>query len=678
MFREFISDYQNLSLLLKEYSYQDILQRASEELGIKPSDLEEFPMGGYSKGKLSGAYKYVLQDLIKNIGYYDWLYEKLEDETSIRVFTNLMQYRILPDMAYIRQAFDADNHQYFDGDIVVCDENEVFVDCGGFIGDTTEAFIAQYRKYKKIYVYEPSGDNILSCKKNLEKYPGIEIRNCGVGEKHAVMSISNSGSSSSFMGEGEDGNRIEIVSLDEDIREKVTFIKMDVEGFEIPAMIGAKNHIKNDSPKLAICTYHIISDMWEIPKLLYYINPNYKFYIRHYMETQNWETVLYAIPEERPMEKADNGSNHTGRKKVVAMAPYNRGWSNVELVKDCGLIPYLLYKNHGCDAVMVGAGGGDYPYLETYVRGMKMEFLANGSEEEKLRYITENAAGIDCLLIRGCYPSNFHIVRQYKRLNPEGRIYVGLDANSAWMDRIIWDDRNFVSFMDCCDVIATSGRAMQEHLNRKWPWKIEHIANGYYNFRNRDSIPVLENKRNVIFTAGRIGAEQKATNILLEAFAMIAGEIPDWRLRLAGNIEEGFEPYLEQYFKCFPELKERVQFSGLVQDREMLWKEYLEAKIFALPSLCEGGTPNVVAEALNAGCVMAVSRIDAYDEMINGGACGMSAEINDIQGFGQILLQLCKDKNLPEMAKNAYEYGRNHFDMERIVARLDEMLFGGR
>lgn len=677
MLRRLISNYPNISSMLKEYSYQEILQQASEILGISPSDLEEFPMGGYSKGKLSGAYKYVLEDLIKNIGYYDWLYGKLEDEISVRVFTNLIQYRIVPDMAYIRRAFDADNHQYFDKAIISCSENEVFVDCGGFVGDTTEAYIDQYKKYKKIYVYEPSDDNIVSCKKNLEKYPGIEIRNCGVGEKHALMSISDSGSSSSFMGNAGEGDKIEIVSLDEDISEKVTFIKMDVEGFEIPAIIGAKNHIKNDSPKLAICTYHIISDMWEIPKLLYYINSNYKFYLRHYMETQNWETVLYAIPSNPPIKKADNSHSHADRKRVVAMAPYNRGWSNVELIKDCGLIPYLLYKNHGCDAVMVGANGGGYPYLETYVKGIKMEFLENGSEEEKLHYMEKNAAGIDCLLIRGCYPSNFLVAKRYKQLNPKGRIYVGLDANSGWMDRIVWDNEDFVSFMDCCDVIATSGRAMQEHLNRKWPWKIEHIANGYYNFQNRDGAYMPENKKNVIFTAGRIGTEQKATNVLLEAFAMIAGELPDWQLRLAGNIEKGFEAYLEQYFKVFPELKERIQFLGLIQDRERLWEEYLAAKIFALPSLWEG-TPNVAAEALNAGCVMAVSRIDAYDEIINGGECGMSAEINDIRGFGQILLQLCKDKNLPKMSKNAYEYGRHHFDMERIVARLNEMLFGGR
>ena len=85
--------------------------------------------------------------------------------------------------------------------------------------------------------------------------------------------------------QGEDN--IEIVSLDEDIQEPVTYIKMDVEGFEIPAIIGAKNHIRNDRPKLAICTYHIISDIWEIPKLIKCIAPDYRFYLRHYMKTQN-------------------------------------------------------------------------------------------------------------------------------------------------------------------------------------------------------------------------------------------------------------------------------------------------------------------------------------------------------------------------------------------------------
>ena len=95
---------------------------------------------------------------------------------------------------------------------------------------------------------------------------------------------------------GADSDSVQIISIDEDIREKITFLKMDVEGFEIPALLGAKRHIREDFPKLAICTYHIVSDMWEIPRLIDTIRPGYRFFLRHYELTQNWETVIYAIP----------------------------------------------------------------------------------------------------------------------------------------------------------------------------------------------------------------------------------------------------------------------------------------------------------------------------------------------------------------------------------------------
>ena len=115
---------------------------------------------------------------------------------------------------------------------------------------------------------------------------------------------------------------------------------------------------------------------------------------------------------------------------------------------------------------------------------------------------------------------------------------------------------------------------------------------------------------------------------------------------------------------------------GEIRDREELFREYLNAKIFALPSVAEGA-PNVIAEALNAGCVTAVTKYDAYEDATNGGKCGMAAEINDISGFARILSELCGSENLAQMAENAYRYGKDYFNMEKIVARLNEMLFGG-
>ncbi len=671
-FFTYFNTYSGISELVKTYSFNEIVDHILGLLGLNRTQLLNYPMGGYAKGKNVGHYKQVLEDLIKNISRYDQVYSLLSDETSKRVFTSLIQYRVIPDIQFIRTAYnyDAEYSQYFNKEIVFCNKDEVFVDCGGFTGDTVEEYIRQYQDYKHIYVYEPSDDNIATCRSNLQRYPNITVRNCGVGEINERLPISNSTSSSSFIGNVSGESFIEIVSLDEDIKEKITFLKMDVEGFEIPALLGAKNHIKNDTPKLAICTYHILTDMWEIPLLIKNINPNYSFYFRHYMLDQNWETVLYAIPQKSCSAK-------TKVPKTAVAFPWQNGWRNVELTKDCGYIPFMLHKNHGMDVAMVGAALEPYPYLNTYVKGLKMDFLSTGSVSEKISYIEQHATEIDLLILRGPYPVNHQLAIQYKKFNPYGKIYVGLDANSHWMDRIIWDNPSFIKFMNCCDVIATSCKAMQKHLNEKWPWKVECIPNGYYNYGIRHLEPDFESKNNVILTVGRLGTLQKRTDILLGAFARIADQIPNWKLKLVGNIAPDFEPFIKEFFVQNPQLVSKVEFTGAILEKEKLFEEYQKAKIFALPSFYEGGTPNVVAEALTAGCVMAVTKFDAWEDAIDGGKCGKAVDVNDIEGFSDILLELCTHSELPQLSRNAYDFAIRNYDMENIVAKLYEMLFGG-
>ena len=96
----------------------------------------------------------------------------------------------------------------------------------------------------------------------------------------------------------EEKPEVELVTLDDDIKEKITFLKMDIEGSEINALLGAKNHIIKDHPKLAICTYHHYEHLWEIPKLIKSFNPDYRLYLR-YNGTINGimasEHVVYAV-----------------------------------------------------------------------------------------------------------------------------------------------------------------------------------------------------------------------------------------------------------------------------------------------------------------------------------------------------------------------------------------------
>jgi len=71
------------------------------------------------------------------------------------------------------------------------------------------------------------------------------------------------------------------VKLDDDMQEEITFIKMDIEGAEVAALLGTQNHIKRSKPKLAISLYHKLPDLIEIPRLIRQLVPEYKFYFQH-------------------------------------------------------------------------------------------------------------------------------------------------------------------------------------------------------------------------------------------------------------------------------------------------------------------------------------------------------------------------------------------------------------
>ena len=85
-----------------------------------------------------------------------------------------------------------------------------------------------------------------------------------------------------------------VVSLDSCITDKVTFIKMDIEGAELNALKGSREIIKKYKPRLAVSVYHKKEDLIEIPLYIKELVPEYKLYIRHYSNAAI-ETVLYAV-----------------------------------------------------------------------------------------------------------------------------------------------------------------------------------------------------------------------------------------------------------------------------------------------------------------------------------------------------------------------------------------------
>ncbi len=187
--------------------------------------------------------------------------------------------------------------QYFEAPIIRPQKNEVFVDAGCFNCDTSLMFREWCDgDYEKIYAFEPDPINFTNCKRNIDEgdIKNIEIHNCGLWSEDTVLSFNSLETSGSSIADS--GNcSINVVSLDNIVKgNRVSFIKMDIEGAELEALKGARDTITKYRPKLAICIYHKPEDILEIPLFLMDLVPDYKFYIRHY-SNYTCETVLYAI-----------------------------------------------------------------------------------------------------------------------------------------------------------------------------------------------------------------------------------------------------------------------------------------------------------------------------------------------------------------------------------------------
>lgn len=216
-----------------------------------------------------------------------WLYRRLDDYLSKRTLTAILLNWAVLDLAY-PQTVKSIFPDYWEPDLFPDNRDDVLVDVGAYIGDS----IAQYARvygagYKRIYAYEVSPDSCAAMRENMAKLGlhDVVIRNKGAGSQHGALFLNRSASDASanqLTADENAGQRIEVVPLDEDIPEPISFLKMDIEGAEWDTLLGCERIISQQHPKLAICVYHGYDDLWRIPALIEGMYPDYEMYLRHY------------------------------------------------------------------------------------------------------------------------------------------------------------------------------------------------------------------------------------------------------------------------------------------------------------------------------------------------------------------------------------------------------------
>ena len=232
-------------------------------------------------------------DYAQNKHKWDALSSNLADGKSETVLNDVLQYRLSGDLASMQSYAVRIKDQYFEP-FLQLGNDEVFVDCGGFDGDTTEEFCKRYPQYEKIYLFEPLPENMRAAQWRLRDKTSLHFVQQGVSDKTELLTLQASGSASSISDHGT--QQIEVTTIDEYISDRVTFIKMDLEGWESRAIQGCKHHILQDHPKLAIAVYHHPADFWRLPESVLNLRHDYDIYIRHY--TEGWsETVMFFVPQ---------------------------------------------------------------------------------------------------------------------------------------------------------------------------------------------------------------------------------------------------------------------------------------------------------------------------------------------------------------------------------------------
>lgn len=263
----------------------------------------------------------------------DWL----EDDLSRKVFLWCVQYRttaylhqsnlvaghlyppvITPSqwrsmMAEAKELPESDLEGHLDIDLIenfvmdgyrlpdICEVStgDVVIDLGAFNGNSSIVLARHAGHTGRVFAFEPNPGTRDMLSRNLIKagVSNVEVVGAGVSDTPGALGFVRDGAASRFDPHGD--ITVPVVTIDSFVADndvkRLDFLKLDIEGFEMPALRGAAHTIREYRPKLAIAVYHLHRDMYEIQAFIRDVSPWYKFYLRHNYTTDA-EIVLFCEP----------------------------------------------------------------------------------------------------------------------------------------------------------------------------------------------------------------------------------------------------------------------------------------------------------------------------------------------------------------------------------------------
>ncbi|ABZ83352.1 methyltransferase, fkbm family, domain protein, putative [Heliomicrobium modesticaldum Ice1] len=243
-----------------------------------------------------------------------WISRLANDETIATLFENETRETISDDNVirykdylikgindpYIKKEFIADLYRM---KYVYPDCGDVVLDVGAYRGDTAIFFADKVGSTGKVFAFEPIKANfdwlVDNIRDNRLDHIIVPVNKGCDGRSGLVKGVTvKSGAPWSFLSDEMGEQNIEVVELDEFVTdqqlEKVSYIKMDVEGFEERVIQGLSETIRSHKPKMVITLYHNTIDLTNLPLMISKL-ADYDMYVRCNMEGP-FAVNLYCKP----------------------------------------------------------------------------------------------------------------------------------------------------------------------------------------------------------------------------------------------------------------------------------------------------------------------------------------------------------------------------------------------
>lgn len=352
---------------------------------------------------------------------------------------------------------------------------------------------------------------------------------------------------------------------------------------------------------------------------------------------------------------------------------------NVHLMKDIGQLPFCLKNDYGYHSYIATYKNGEYPYLESEVKGLELQFVNKsflGQAFDGIHFLIKMYREIDVLNVYHLNLNSFLWILFFKMLRGKrGIAYLKLDANHIEVGKL--QKKNLKSLIKkitlrIADIISAESSTMQTALQKYSKTPIIYVPNGYLSLAQKAN--KFYKKENIVLTVGRLGDFSKATELLVEAFFKSELEA-SWKLVLIGPTTEQFGRWIENKFLEYPDASNRLLVLGSIDNKDVLREWYCRAKVFALPSRYEG-FPIVLIEAMIQGCYIITSdAVLPAKDLIQDDKIGCIVKVNSQDELDKALaeasqLKIDWDKNAKHI-RNSIE---DRFLWKNILKILDNRI----